>query len=152
MVPQGVAPWGPPLSSPRSLATTMTFDPAEPSAHWTYHQRTGEVVAPDGVMEGHCYSGHGAGLNNPLLQDVVRVGPIPRGWYSIGPAHVSDHTGPITMNLDPLPGTETFGRSLLRWHGDNKWLNHSASEGCIVGGRAIRLEVAQSVHRYLEVV
>lgn len=48
------------------------------------------------------------------------------------------------MNLDPDDGNEMFGRSLFRMHGDNAAMNHTASDGCIIMGLAVRLEVAEA--------
>jgi hypothetical protein len=44
---------------------------------WTYKQSTGELDH-NGAAIGAGYSGHGAGLNNPAMQNVHDVGPIPR--------------------------------------------------------------------------
>ncbi len=60
------------------------------------------------------------------------IGPTPQGTYKVGNPHRSNHTGSYTMNLDPLPGTNTFGRTLLRVHGDNKKRPGQASDDCIV--------------------
>lgn len=117
---------------------------------WKYEIRTGDLYAPDGKLEGRGYSGHGLDVNQPAAESHPASGPIPRGKYRIGPARTSANTGVITMNLDPEPGTETWGRSLLRMHGDNRLGNRSASHGCVVMGRAIRLAVAASPDKELE--
>jgi hypothetical protein len=54
------------------------------------------------------------------------------------------------MNLDPVDGTNTFGRSLFRIHGDNA--RHDASEGCIILGPSIRKLIAASGDHDLEVM
>ena len=108
---------------------------------WTYNQKDGEI-ARDGQFEGTGYSGAGDGRNNPALESVPNMGPIPRGLYRIGPARTSTTLGPVVMNLDPAPGTETFGRDLFRIHGDNA--RHDASHGCIILGPSIRREIAAS--------
>ena len=99
---------------------------------WEYSQSKG-TISHDGQKVGMGYSGVGQGLNNPEMQSVKNIGPIPIGEYLIGPGHPSGK-GPITMNLIPSPKTNTFGRYLFRIHGDNRSLNHSASEGCIITG------------------
>jgi hypothetical protein len=53
------------------------------------------------------------------------------------------------MNLDPLPGTDMFGRSLFRIHGDNS--AHNASHGCIILSRKLRDQIAASQDRLLDV-
>lgn len=120
---------------------------------WTYHQETGELYAPDGVFEGKGYSGHGFGLDNPEAEKMHDVGPIPRGEYHIGlPQNPVGHLGPLAMPLLPTANTNDFGRSAFFMHGDNSAMNESASNGCIVVGRAIREMVAISADRTLIVV
>ncbi len=118
---------------------------------WTYSQSTGRL-SHDGLHVGDGYSGHGDGLNNPSMQSVQGVGPLPRGRYRIGGAYDDQHLGPCVMHLDPEPGTETHGRSLFRMHGDNAEANHTASDGCIIMGPSVRRAVASSPDRELEVV
>jgi hypothetical protein len=117
---------------------------------WTYDQSTGDLNH-DGVYEGRGYSGVGAGLNNGAMEAKDDVGPIPRGSWKIGPPHKGEHTGPTTMNLDPV-GHDAHGRSLFRIHGDNKLNNRTASQGCIILGPAIRKEIAASGDTELVVV
>lgn len=108
---------------------------------WNYSQSTGELLH-DGVFEGTGYSGTGDRRNDPDAQAFPAVGPIPRGDYTIGAAYDHAHLGPRTMNLEPQPGTDTFGRDLFRIHGDNA--RHDASHGCIILGPAIRKLIAES--------
>lgn len=115
---------------------------------WTYSQRTGKLHR-NGLLIGEGYAGTGPGRNNPDMQDVPRVGPLPRGVYKIGPAYHHPKLGPICMNLDPLPGTEMYGRSLFRIHGNNK--ANDASLGCIIQGPAVRKVLASSNDRELTV-
>ena len=98
------------------------------------------------------YSGYRKGKDNPGMQNIHDVGPIPRGFWHIGPAHDDPHTGPITMDLIPYPGTETFGRDLFRIHGDSKSDPGNASHGCIILARDIREKIASSSIQLLEVV
>lgn len=88
------------------------------------------------------YSGHGLGLNNPDYQSVHNVGPIPVGRWKLSPAYHHLHLGPVCINIDPIAGTETFGRSLFRIHGEDKDPAFaSASHGCIVLPRPIREQI-----------
>ena len=124
---------------------------------WVYSQSTGQLthVDPDGNIDYTAnggYSGNGNGLNNPAMQNVQNVGPIPQGSYTIGPWHHADSTGPGTMNLTPNAGTNTFGRTLFRIHGDNSAQNHTASNGCIVEPRNVRQQIANSNDTCLQVV
>jgi hypothetical protein len=116
---------------------------------WQYRIDTG-AISHDGLRIGAGYSGHGDGRNNPKLVAVADVGPIPPGRYAIGPAYDDPHLGPCVMRLDPLSGTEDFGRSLFRIHGDNQ--DDDASRGCVVLGPAARRAIAASADRVLEVV
>src|SRR5882762_4348724 len=101
---------------------------------WSYSVANGNL-SHDGVFVGAGYSGHDNGvqngINNPDLENVHDVGPIPRGNYTIQPFF--DDTGgkgPIVAHLDPEPGTEVFARSGFMIHGDNSTGNRSASHGC----------------------
>ena len=116
---------------------------------WTFSQSTGELLQ-NGKFEGTGYSGTGEGRNNPSMQDVPNVGPIPQGNYIIGEAYDDDHLGPCVMHLDAEDDTNTFGRSLFRIHGDN--VNHDASHGCIILGPSIRHIIADSGDDELTVV
>ncbi|WP_350027887.1 RHS repeat-associated core domain-containing protein [Methylovulum psychrotolerans] len=121
---------------------------------WIYDQSTGGVTHVDengnSSSVGTGYAGNGAGRNNPAMQNVPDVGPIPQGTYDIGSGHSSRNTGPNTMNLTPRQGTNTFGRDLFRIHGDNS--SHNASHGCIVLGPNIRNQINNSGDHTLQVV
>ena len=118
---------------------------------WTYSQSTGELDR-DGARVGAGYSGHGAGLNNPVMQNVADVGPIPQGEWTIGPPrNPPDHLGPLALPLTHVSGDE-FGRSAFFIHGDNAQLNHSASDGCIILVRELRQEIVDSGDSDLQVV
>lgn len=108
---------------------------------WTYSQKTGELLR-DGAFEGTGYSGTGDGRNNADMQEVKNTGPLPQGDYDIGPEYDDPHLGPCVMALTPSAGTDTFGRSLFRIHGDNA--RHDASHGCVILGPAIRHVIADS--------
>ena len=125
----------------------------------TYVQRTGRLIKPDGSLLAVGYSGDSIvggpqGLNNPDLQSTARVGPIPVGFYTIGPPHHPiDHLGPIAMPLVPSTGNQMFGRSAFFMHGDNQAMDHTASEGCIVLLKIARAYVAAHfIGRQLRVV
>ena len=100
---------------------------------WTYEQATGWWIDPTGKLifkDG--YAGRGAGLNNPDMQDVEGVGPLPRGLYVAGEPHDDPKVGKYAMRLTPSDTNEMFGRACFFMHGDNAEENHTASEGCIV--------------------
>lgn len=115
---------------------------------WTYRQSDGDLTH-DGEFEGTGYSGAAGGRNNPDMEAVEGVGPIPRGLYSIAAARTSERLGPVVMDLDPI-GHDAHGRTLFRVHGDNA--RHDASHGCIILGPAIRRMIANSPDHNLTVI
>ncbi len=116
---------------------------------WKYDQSSGEL-SYNGQVIGVGYAGFGIGKNNPEMEHMMDVGPIPKGEYHIGPAYKSSTgLGPLVMDLDPV-GHNALGRTLFRIHGDNA--TGTASEGCIIMPRNAREKVATSADRTLEVV
>lgn len=112
-------------------------------------------------LEGEGYSGHGAGVNNPQLQERHDVGPIPQGMYLIEvirgtdgqPCDYEGKKAPV-MRLTPEPGTETFGRSGFLIHGDlvGEAGQEEASLGCIIMPHSVRVAVAASGDYLLKVI
>lgn len=119
---------------------------------WQYSQSTGVLIGPDDIKAGEGYSGHGEGFNNPTWQDVHNIGPIPRGEWQIG-AFFDDPggKGPFVAHLTRAANTETFGRSGFMIHGDNEAMNHTASDGCIILSRDLRVAILASGDRTLVV-
>jgi len=115
---------------------------------FTYKQTNG-MLDHDGVPVGMGYSGHAEGRNNPAMQAVHNVGPIPQGLYTIGPPHDTPTHGPHVMALTPA-GHDALGRSGFLMHGDN--VKHDASLGCIIMLRTVRDQVSSSVDKQLTVV
>jgi RHS repeat-associated protein len=118
--------------------------------YWEYCQVTGRlyynnITTGQRTLTGTGYSGCGVGLNNPGMQGVGDVGPIPQGYWTIGPMRNSVRTGPHVLDLIPKPETDLFGRdNSFQIHGNNTCDDQSASRGCIVLDRAIRDVIAQS--------
>ena len=103
---------------------------------YRYHQSTG-VFERDGVTLFTGYAGHGAGVNNPSLQQEHDVGPLPQGRYTMLQFIAkATKTGLSTIRLQPDPANQMFKRSGFCIHGDNAARNRSASTGCIIIGRA----------------
>ena len=65
---------------------------------WTYIQTSG-VLSHNGQQDGSGYSGHGDGINNPAMQSVSNVGPIPQGQWTIGEGVNDPKLGPVAMPL-----------------------------------------------------
>lgn len=110
---------------------------------WHYSQSTGELRL-DGVLVATGYAGRGKGKNNPQLEAVKRCGPIPRGRWLIGVPYDSAKVGKYALPLEPAPGTDALGRSAFRIHGDSRRFPGTASEGCIIVGRAVREAIVES--------
>jgi hypothetical protein len=119
---------------------------------WIYEQRTGRMTH-DGLLPSRGYSGHGEGYNNPEMESVANVGPIPKGTYTIeAPIEPGGHLGPCALPLVPDSVNQMFGRQGFYIHGDNVHLNHSASDGCIILGPDARHAIKISPDRRLQVV
>lgn len=107
-----------------------------------YQQSTGALTDDDGVFLCTGYAGRDGvvlmegrppvnGKNNPELQNLHNVGPLPRGTYTISPLHVVPHLGPCCA-LTPDPANVMFGRSGFFIHLDNPAHVGASSDGCIV--------------------
>lgn len=117
---------------------------------WKYEQSTGQL-SQNGADVAIGYSGAGQGKNNPSMQDVPRIGPIPEGWFTIGePMNTTTH-GPYVLPLTPDKENEMFGRSGFLIHGDSKEHPGAASLGCIIQARNIREQVWASGDHRLQV-
>lgn len=125
---------------------------------WTWQQAAGRMTGPDGrVWRG--YSGKGRGVNNPALQGLRGVGPIPAGRWRMLRVENSARVGPFSIVLDKVdarPGDdrdEVTGRDAFRIHGDRvNGPPQSASSGCIILPRIVREAIWRSGDRELEVV
>lgn len=117
-----------------------------------YHIKTGSLYR-DKVWLGTGYSGAGKryqdGRNNPFKVAIPNVGSIPPGIYAIGEPYTHPKLGVLTFALKPMSGTETFGRSEFRIHGDNA--SNDASHGCIILGKALRTIISNSIERQITV-
>lgn len=121
---------------------------------FTYRQSTGELFAPTGERIGVGYAGHGEGVNDPAMEAIANVGPLPKGRYVIGPAYTHPTLGPLTMNLTPYASNEMYGREDFRIHGDAIRAAGQASRGCIVQDHPVRVQVNASddAARVLDVI
>lgn len=116
---------------------------------WEWDQSEGCLYQYGGLVS-RGYSGNGRGKNNPAMQAAVGVGPIPAGKWTITELRLKGaSTGPYTLVLAPKPGTEDFGRSAFRIHGDSIANPGTASHGCIILPRAIRERMWRSGDRDL---
>lgn len=119
---------------------------------WYYEQATGKIYLPGGAMLALGYSGNGPGKNNPAMQEVENVGPIPVGSWVMSAPRDTTHHGPYAMPLTPMQDTNTFGRSAFMCHGDSIPHPGEASEGCIVLPRFARQRLWESGVHVIEVI
>lgn len=117
---------------------------------WTWDQSAGLLTRAGKSWRG--YSGAGRGRNNPSMQAAIGVGPIPQGYWTVIACRNSSNTGPCTLVLAPNAGTDTFGRSEFRVHGDSIAHPGTASHGCIILPRGVRDAIWASGDRALQVV
>lgn len=120
--------------------------------NWLYVQRTGHLYRPDGSLLTTAYAGHGAGVNQPALQDQIGIGPLPTGLYTIGTNRPGTHMGPIAIALLPDAANQMHGRAEFYCHLDTRTRDHSASAGCIVMGVGPLAQIAQARGQKIEVV
>lgn len=124
---------------------------------WTWDQSSGRLFR-DGKLVSSGYAGKGRGKNNPTLQGVVGVGPIPRGKWRIGAPYNSKSVGPYALPLEAIDSKigddkhDETGRGAFRIHGDSIRAPGTASRGCIVLPRAVREAIWRSGDRELTVV
>jgi len=116
---------------------------------WIYVQSSEELFSGSTYVE----TGYSGALpdrkNKPDMERVRNVGPIPRGYYSIGAASSS----PTAITPSLTPGDPSYcspPRSGLLIHGDNS--TGTASQGCIVLRRATRQKITESNDMRLRVV
>ncbi len=99
-----------------------------------YRQASGTLWLNGSIVEQSAYSGKGLGLNNPKLERIKNVGPLPAGLYRLaGP--ISEPTA-RTFRLIYEGGPGLFGRDGFLVHGGNA--GRDSSRGCIVASRKVR--------------
>jgi len=118
---------------------------------WIYDQSSGTLSRNGALVPGALgYAGAGVHKNRPASQNLPNRGPIPRGAWTIG--GYTNSKGPLTITLTAKAGTNTFGRSAFRIHGDSIQSPGTASEGCIIMPYSIRAMIITSGDHDLEVV
>jgi hypothetical protein len=124
-----------------------------------YEQITGKLF--DGSkLVGVGWAGHLQGRNDPSMESIKNVGPLPRGLYTIEDPVDNTHLGPMAFPLTPDPKNEMFGRNDFYIHGASVEHPALSSDGCIIQGLVarefVRIKIGQapkdSPLRQLEVV
>ena len=98
---------------------------------WLYEIESGRM-SRGGKLLAKGYAGAPGYVNDPTKTSIKNCGPLPIGFYTIGPPYDNPKTGPYTMDLIPDAANQMFDREDFRIHGDNHEMNQSASEGCPV--------------------
>ncbi len=119
---------------------------------WVYYQLTGEMVHNSPAYRFKGYAGKGEGKNNPDMQDVKMIGPLPCGWYDIERPASHPKLGAYVMFLTPDPANDMMGRSEFAIHGDSRQHPGDASNGCIILGPEARMRIWQSNDHRLKVM
>lgn len=113
---------------------------------WTYSQSTGKLHH-NGQLKGTGYSGAGPtsahGKNNPNLQGVVDKGPVPQGEWKIHPLFDHPTKGKKAMRLSPV-NHNALGRTDFLIHGDSIANPGTASKGCIILPKEVRILIGNS--------
>jgi hypothetical protein len=123
---------------------------------WTFEQSTGQMLDPAGAVVATGYAGGNCGKNpegknNPQMQFMRCVGPLPQGVYTMGTPVAQSHLGPFAIPLTPAPDNVMQGRGSFFIHGDTT-PSGNASEGCIIMPRAIRQAMWDSGDHVVTVV
>ena len=98
---------------------------------WAANDADGEPLGGDLLLDATGYSGSPEGLNDHGLEWKRDVGPIPTGWWDVGPAY-DGRLGKPQFDLTPEHDYAAYYRDSFRIHADNASHDFSASEGCPV--------------------
>ena len=116
---------------------------------WKYVQSSGDLFLSGEYFETGYSGALPNGKNDPEKECVRNVGPIPRGYYSIG----AERIGPTQVTL-PLtaddPSHCSPARSGFLIHGDNT--TGTASQGCVILSLGMRKTISGSTDKRLQVV
>ena len=112
-------------------------------AYISFSQSSGNIEFHDDAQDyilGIGWAGHGVGKLNPDEQATRGLGPLPRGWYSVGEPFHHPECGPFALRLTPDPDTIMYGRDGFLIHGAamDPAKTGQESKGCIVAARVTR--------------
>ncbi|MCC8394733.1 DUF2778 domain-containing protein [Paraburkholderia sp. MMS20-SJTR3] len=116
---------------------------------WIYKHESHLLYHNDELITDRCYSGKGEHKDRHSSQYIRDWGPIPVGRYEIRPPIPHTHTGPFSMRLNPVAGTDLGGRDGFMIHGDSRSDPGNASNGCIVLHLRYRKQILDSGDRLL---
>lgn len=114
------------------------------------------MFRPDGTLAGTGYAGGNCGknpegINNPAMQGVKDIGPLPEGFYTFGDLVEEGELGLYYFALNPDDSNDMLGRGDFYCHGDTS-IPRRASEGCIVIAHDVRREMHESLCQRIQVV
>jgi Protein of unknown function (DUF2778) len=123
---------------------------------WTFESSTGKWFNPAGqfVVKGYAGGNCGKnpeGINNPSMQNVHNIGPLPEGMYTLGKLLLESHLGKYAIELLPDADNQMFGRADFYCHGDTDPAGR-ASEGCIILPHDNRVALWTSSDKRVKVV
>jgi hypothetical protein len=117
---------------------------------WTFKQANGQF-RHDGNLVATGYAGRDAGKNNPAMENVKGIGPLPAGRYkAVELIEVHPKLGKYVIHLVPDEDTRKkivgYGRNPDSFfeHGDSKEHPGLASHGCICVELAARMKFWKS--------
>lgn len=117
-----------------------------------FYNRTGDLlgIGYAGGDKGNALDG----VNNPTLEDIPDVGPLPCGFYTVGRPYNHPKCGEYFLPLSPSAANNMFGRGGFGIHGDlvSAPGQHKASDGCIIMSKDVRRAVWESGDHDLQVV
>lgn len=119
---------------------------------WMFEQATGEFLDETNTIVAAGYAGREAGKNNPDMQNVKGIGPLPRGWYTAQEPNQDAVVGAFAMRLIPDGQNEMYGRNSFFMHGDSNEHPGLASHGCIVLPHNVREMFWNSGNHRIQVV
>jgi len=123
---------------------------------WTFENGTGRMLDPMGNLVATGYAGgdegrHPEGVNNPDMQYVKSIGPLPVGLYYLGTPVPQSRLGKFAIPLTPDKNNIMKDRGGFFVHGDTT-PSGNASEGCIIMPRAVRNAMWASSDHTVQVV
>lgn len=104
---------------------------------YIYEQSTGILYDGEGHEISRGYSGKGEHKNQPSSEGLENYGLIPRGTYLL-----KKPKGKVVIDLIPLQKLIN-GRHSFQIHGDSIENLGTASQGCIILGKDVRLKISE---------
>ena len=129
---------------------------------WTFNQTKGWLDKDGILVSKDCYSGFMEGFNNPSLEMVEGVGPLPSGpWKIYGPPKNDPKLGEYVLTL--TPATSSFRARIVAMGRDPDSFRchgkpmppadiNSGSHGCLCADKVTRTRMYQSGDTDLEVI